>query len=82
MREPGNTELLMELGNPRPSLAEHLIAEYGHKWEIWRELGSGGVHGLWKARQWDGRDELSASTIEELAAALQKADPPESETPL
>ncbi|MDX6744638.1 hypothetical protein [Actinocorallia sp. A-T 12471] len=55
----------------RPSTAELLMAEYGHAWEIWRELGRQG-HGDWIARRLTDDHELRADTIRALAELLRE----------
>ncbi|MFB4312959.1 hypothetical protein [Actinomadura sp. 21ATH] len=62
---------------PRPSASEQLIADYGHAWEIWRELLPEGRHGDWMARAItpgaDGQhQQLRASTIPALRDLLEE----------
>lgn len=59
---------------PMPSRAEELEAEYGDRWEIYRDLGTAGSHGPWRARRLEpipGREnELADEDIESLATQL------------
>lgn len=62
---------------PQPSPAERLLAEYGDRWDIWREMLPGGQHGDWLAETLPGAPEhhlLRAATIEDLAEHLRKAE--------
>lgn len=67
----------MDRETPRPSEAEKLIADYGHAWDIWRELLPGGGHGDWVADRLPGTGEepqqLRAATVEDLRQALREA---------
>ena len=62
---------------PRPSSAEELRAEYGHMWDIWREVLPEGHHGDWLAETLPNVAEqrsLRAASVEELADLLREVD--------
>lgn len=62
---------------PHPSQAEALRAEYGHSWDIWREVLPGGRHGDWLAETVPGVAEhrqLRAASIDELTTQLREAE--------
>ncbi|MBX6357820.1 MAG: hypothetical protein IRZ05_18440 [Micromonosporaceae bacterium] len=67
--------MVAALSGPRPSLAEYVAADFGHAWDIWREVGPDGTHGDWVARELhpDGGAEpreLRAATIPDLVDML------------
>jgi hypothetical protein len=67
---------------PRPSTAEKLVAEYGHAWDIWRDLLPQGGHGDWIAQRYPApdappdapREELRAPSIDQLRSLLEEAN--------
>lgn len=64
------------MDTPHPSPAEMLRAEYGHVWDIWRELLPGGRHGDWLAEMLPSAGEsrhLRAATVEALERLLRDA---------
>lgn len=73
--------MVIAVETPHPSPAETLRAEYGHAWDIWRELLPSGSHGDWIARclptaaDPDAEpQELRASGIEALAEKLRGSE--------
>lgn len=63
--------------HPEPSQAERLLAEFGDRWDIWREVLPGGRHGDWCAETLPGAPAhclMRAATVEELGARLREAE--------
>lgn len=59
------------VSEPRPSVAERVIATYGHEWEIWRDLRPNGTQGPWHARRWsDPQISVTAHSISALGEFL------------
>ncbi|TYB44202.1 hypothetical protein [Actinomadura chibensis] len=69
--------MIATVETPRPSQAEELRAEYGDRWDIWREVLPTGRHGDWLAETVPAAPEhavLRASSIDELARLLREED--------